>query len=257
MSRYLMRLSYDGTGFHGWQIQKQNRTVQLVLEQAFKDFCGEVTKVTGSGRTDTGVHALAQSAHFDYAGTATPEQMRKGLRRFLPDDIQILSITPVHPEFHARYDAYQRYYQYVITKNETPFNRLYQASFTRKKLRYDLMRQAAAHFIGEHDFTSFSRENPAVPDHVCTIITSEFTEHDDRYVYHICADRFLHNMVRRIVGSIVNIGHLQLEPAIVLDWLKQKESKQTIIYPAPAQGLYLVEVLYPDDKLNQNRSERE
>jgi tRNA pseudouridine38-40 synthase len=255
MPRYLMKLSYDGTNFLGWQVQKYNRTVQLVIEQALYDFCSIKTKVTGSGRTDTGVHALGQFTHFDYAGTATPEQMRKGLRRFLPDDVQIIEIREVQSDFHARYDAFERYYQYIITKCETPFNRLYQGSFPRKILRIDLMQKAAEYFLGENDFTSFSRMNPAIPDHVCNVKISEFQEFDDRIVYNIRADRFLHNMVRRIVGAMVNIGHLQLDPSIVLRWLEQKQSRQTTIYPAPSQGLYLMDVSYPPEKLTKQQIE--
>lgn len=250
MTRFVMKLSYDGTCFLGWQTQKQNRTVQLVVEKALTEFCGHKTKVTGSGRTDTGVHALGQHCHFDYNGNAAPDQIRRGLRRFLPDDVQIISIAKTAPDFHARYDAYERCYQYIISTRETPFNRLYQGSFTRKKLRIDIMQQAASYFLGTHDFTSFSKDNPAVPDHVCTVNVSEFEINDDRYVYTIRADRFLHNMVRRIVGAIVNIGHLQLDPSIVTTWLEQKQARQTIIYPAPPQGLYLVDVSYPPEKIN-------
>ena len=122
-------------------------------------------------------------------------------------------------------------------------------SFIRKQIRIKIMQKASEFFLGEHDFTSFSKMNPSIPDHVCNVKMSKFDIYDDRYVYTIRADRFLHNMVRRIVGSLVNIGHLQLEPSIVQEWLKQKKSKQTIIFPAPAQGLYLVDVLYPDCKI--------
>lgn len=249
MPRFLIKLSYDGTGFYGWQIQKQNRTVQYVMQKALFEYCGERIKVTGSGRTDTGVHALGQYAHFDYHGNANPEQIRKGLRRYLPEDIQILNVFDVGSAFHARYDAYERCYKYIITKNPTPFNRLYQASFPRKKIRIELMQEASGFFIGKHDFTSFSKDNPAIPDHVCTITESAFEINKDSYIYTIRADRFLHNMVRRIVGFMVNISHMELEPDTVINILKQKQAKQTLIFPAPPQGLYLAEVLYPSDKL--------
>lgn len=249
VKRYAIKIAYDGTNFMGWQKQKQQRTVQLALEKALLDFSGVKTSVTGSGRTDSGVHALGQFAHFDYQGTATPAQMQRGLRRFLPDDIQIVKIYHASPDFHARYDAYERCYEYFISKKETPFNRLYMGSFSRKKLNFDAMQEAAKYFLGTHDFSSFSKDNPAVPDHVCEIKQSFFKEYDECYVYHINATRFLHNMVRRIVGSIVNISHLDLEPTIIFDWFEQKNPKQTIIYPAPPQGLYLVNVLYPESKL--------
>jgi len=249
MTRYVMKIAYDGTGYFGWQVQHQQRTVQHTIEKALLEFCGKKTSLTGSGRTDTGVHALCQYAHFNYKGNASPEQMRKGLRRFLPDDIQILSIYKTTPDFHARYDAYERCYQYIIAKAETPFNRLYQGSFPKKKISLDLLQKAAPYFLGEHDFSSFSKLNPAVPDHVCSVYQSDFAVHEDYYTYTIRANRFLHNMVRRIVGALVNVSHLELEPTIIFEWLAQKQARQTIIFPAPPQGLYLADVLYPKDKI--------
>lgn len=249
LKRYALKIAYDGTNFMGWQKQKQQRTVQYALEKALTDFSGTKTIVTGSGRTDAGVHALGQFAHFDYSGSASPLQMLKGLRRFLPDDIQIVNIYHATADFHARYDAFQRCYEYRIAKKETPFNRLYMGSFPRKRLDVSIMQAATKYFLGEHDFSSFSKDNPAVPDHVCDIKESYLVEHEDFYVYHISATRFLHNMVRRIVGSLVNISHMNLEPTIVLDWLAQQDPKQTVIYPAPPQGLYLVSVLYPVGKI--------
>jgi tRNA pseudouridine38-40 synthase len=251
MPRFLMKLSYDGTNFLGWQVQKQNRTVQLILDNALSEFCGYRVKATGSGRTDTGVHALGQHAHFDYNGNATPEQIKRGLRRHLPDDVQILSIHHTTTDFHARYDAYERHYQYIISLIPTPFNRLYTGSFPRKKLRPDYMSEVSRYFTGEHDFTSFSKDNPAVPDHVCTVKESRLEIAEDTLIFTIVADRFLHNMVRRIVGAMVSVGHHQLEPSIILKWLDEKQSRQTMIFPAPPQGLYLMDVKYPENKIIQ------
>lgn len=255
MPKFVMIVSYDGSGFYGWQIQRHQRTVQSALEQAFYDFCGIKTAVTGSGRTDSGVHALRQYAHLNYDGNANPEQLRKGLRRHLPDDIQIIRILPVSESFHARYDAFQRCYRYTITKQQTPFNRLYQSYFPRKKLRIELMQKAAPFFLGKHDFSSFSKSNIAVPDHVCDVKMSEFEIRKDSYIYTIKADRFLHNMVRRIMGAMVSISHHELDPEIINTWFAQKEPKQTLIYPAPPQGLYLVDVKYPKEKLNPSEIE--
>jgi tRNA pseudouridine38-40 synthase len=249
MNRYVMKLAYDGTRFYGWQVQHQERTVQHVIELALSEFCGKKTSVTGSGRTDAGVHALGQYAHFNYKGNASPEQIRKGVRRFLPDDIQVLQIYKTTPDFHARYDAYERCYQYIIAKTESPFNRLYQGYFPKKKINPVAMQVAAQKFLGEHDFSSFSKLNPAVPDHVCSIYESSLKVHEDYYVYSIRANRFLHNMVRRIVGALVNVSHMNLDPTIILTWLEQKQARQTIIFPAPPQGLYLTDVLYPENKI--------
>jgi tRNA pseudouridine38-40 synthase len=244
-----MKLAYDGTNFLGWQVQKQQRTVQYVVEQALSEFSGRRTVLTGSGRTDAGVHATGQHAHFNYQGSANPEQIRKGLKRYLPDDIQVVNIVPVCSDFHARYDAMERCYRYIIAIRETPFNRLYQGSFPRKQIKVELMQKAAPYFLGQHDFSSFSKDNPNVPDHVCHIRHSDFEIREDCCIFTIRADRFLHNMVRRIVGALVNIGHLNLDPAIILTWLEQKQSRQTIIFPAPPNGLYLHDVIYPPDKI--------
>ncbi len=249
MTRYVMKIAYDGTNYFGWQVQHHQITIQRTIENALSEFCGKKTSLTASGRTDTGVHARGQYAHFNYKGSADPEQIRKGIRRYLPDDIKIIKIYQTTPDFHARYDAYERCYQYLIAKEETPFNRLYQGSFPRKKINLEAMQTAARYFLGEHDFSSFSKLNPAVPDHVCSIYQSDFEAQADYYIYTIRANRFLHNMVRRIVGSLVNISHLELDPAIINQWLEEKQARQTIIFPAPPQGLYLVDVFYPKDKL--------
>jgi tRNA pseudouridine38-40 synthase len=244
-----MKLAYDGTRYHGWQIQPQKRTVQKSLQYALMRFAHKRIEVTGSGRTDTGVHAKGQAVHFDYTGSASPDQVRLGLRKYLPDDIQVISIVQVKDDFHARYDACLRHYQYLIAKSETPFNRFYMGSFPRKKITYTAMQTAATHFIGEYDFSSFSKPNPAVPDHVCQVTQSMFEEREDHYIYTIKATRFLHNMVRRIVGSMINISHLELSPEIIRQWLEERNPRQTIIYPAPPQGLYLMDVTYPVEKL--------
>lgn len=245
-----MKLCYDGTKYMGWQIQRHPNTVQARLQKALYDFSGTKTNVVGSGRTDTGVHALAQYAHFDYNGTANPEQMRKGLRKYLPDDIQIIKIQSVSNEFHARYDACERHYRYIISKNHNPFNRFYQGNFHKLTLNQDILFKIAPYFLGKHDFSTFCRLNPSVQDRVCNVVYSEFQETDDSYLYDIKANRFLHNMVRRIVGAMVSISHHKLDPEIVSYWLNQKQPKQTLIFPAPPQGLYLVDVRYPCEKID-------
>ncbi len=249
MQRFAIQIAYDGTDYFGWQVQKRLRTVQSVMEKGLSEFCGSRTRITGAGRTDTGVHALNMTAHFDYKGSAHPEQIRKGLRRFLPPDIQIIRVIPVTSDFHARYDAMERHYKYHIALEETPFNRLYTGYFPRKRIRSELIRTAASYFLGPHDFSSFSRENPAVPDHICEIHQSDLAVQDDCLIYSIRADRFLHHMVRRMVGAMVSISHFEMDPGIIATWLAQKQSRQTMIFPAPAQGLFLVEVIYPPDKL--------
>ncbi len=249
MQRYLIKLSYDGTNFSGWQKQLHKRTVQEELEKALTLFAKTAVKVTGSGRTDTGVHALGQSAHVDYSGSANADQLLKGLSRLLPPDIALLRIFPVGPDFHARYDAFERHYLYKIAKAKSPFMRFYYGYFPHKHIHPDKIRQSLPYFLGKHDFSSFCKHNPDIPDRICEVKEILFTGHEEYYELSIRADRFLHNMVRRIIGALVNISHLNLEPKIISAWLKEKNPRQKIIFTAPPQGLYLADVLYPPAKI--------
>jgi len=251
--RYLVQLCYDGTNFQGWQKQASGRTVQAVMEQVVEQFACIPVPVIASGRTDTGVHALAQYAHFDYTGNMTREQLLKAFNRWLPDDIKVIRITTVAPDFSARYQAYERAYKYLLTRQRTPFNRLYSAHVPWCRLHLAPMQEAARLLLGTHNFSSFGRMNPAVPNHVCEIKEFSITETDDSFTFIVRADRFLHNMVRRMVGTLINISHFGL-PADTIDKLFRDECpRQNLVFTAPAAGLYLVDVKYPADLLDWNR----
>ncbi len=245
MARYLLKIAYDGSGYYGWQKQWISPTVQEIIEGLLSKIARETIFITGSGRTDSGVHALAQYAHFDFQVNMTPEQIRLALNSKLPSDIMIDQVLLVPDEFHARFDAYERSYIYRICKVRTPFNRLYYSSFPRKKINTELILPCLKYFEGVHDFTSFSKPNPDVPNRVCDIKSISWEEFEDSYVFKITADRFLHNMVRRIVGCLINISHKKLNPAIVKELIEQQDSNQRFIPTAPSNGLYLSEVKYP------------
>lgn len=251
MPRYLMQISYDGTRYHGWQKQQNGLAIQEVLETTMLRFCECHIPLTAAGRTDTGVHALAQYAHFDYSGSMQPQQMLLAFRRYLPYDIKVNSIQRVSPSLSARYQAYQRSYRYILAKERTPFNRLYTGFLPHIKPSLAPMQTAAKLLMGSHDFSSFGRANPEIPNHVCDIQLLDITETEDSFIFHITADRFLHNMVRRIVGTLANIAHFSLETAIINAILQDACPRQNIVTTAPASGLYLIDVKYPGKYLDE------
>jgi len=248
--RYLIKLEYDGTDFIGWQKQKQGRSIQVIMEKALARFTGKDTPIVAAGRTDAGVHALGQYAHFDYDGKMPPHKMLPAFRRWLPEDIRVTQITAVGEELSARYQAYERSYQYILTRMRTPFNR-YRAGFIpHLKIHTPAMLRAAPHFLGKHDFSSFGRLNPEVPNHSCEIKELSIIEDGYDIIFTLRADRFLHNMVRRIVGTLVNISHFDLPGTRVDELLNECNPKQTLVFTAPACGLYLIDVKYPADLLD-------
>jgi tRNA pseudouridine38-40 synthase len=246
MKRFLMQLSYDGTFFSGWQTQPQVRTVQQVLEPTLSKIAKQTTPIVGSGRTDAGVHALNQYAHFDFPISMQPKQIVAALNSLLPEDILIKQIWEVPADFHARYDASKRTYLYIITKKRTPFNRFYQSYFPKKNLNISIIDQAAQLFLGKHDFTAFSKFNPDVKTQICEIYNFNCYENTDTITLQIEANRFLHNMVRRVVGTLVNISHKEQEISIITELLAARSPQSNLISTAPPQGLYLQNVEYPN-----------
>jgi len=251
MARYLMKLCYDGTGYHGWQKQHNGISIQAVLEDALQCFAKTNIPIIAAGRTDAGVHAMAQYAHFDYDGSMQPYQMLLAFRRYLPTDIKVLEISKVSPQLSARYQAYERSYKYILAKQRTPFNRNYSGFLPTIKLELAPMQAAAKHLLGTHDFSSFGRANPEVPNRICDVKLLEISETEDSFIFHIIADRFLHNMVRRIVGTLANISHFGLPPATIDAILSDACPRQNLVTTAPASGLYLIDVKYPASLLDE------
>lgn len=243
-----MKMMYDGSSFHGWQIQNNARTVQEVLERGLMEMSGYKIEVCGSGRTDTGVHALAQTAHFDYEGSMQAYQMVLALRNLLPDELRVYEVLPVADDFHARYDACERHYHYLLAKDKNPFTRNFRGFIPHQNIQLVRMQPATEYFLGSHDFSSFSRANPSVPNRICNVKELSITEYEDHYLFSIRADRFLHNMVRRIVGSLISVSHKNLSPDHITMWFDQACPRQNLVFTAPASGLYLVNVLYNECK---------
>ncbi len=245
MKRYAIQIVYDGSKFFGWQKQVSPLTVQQSVENALELVAKQKILLTGSGRTDSGVHATCQMAHFDFPINMTTEQIRLAVRSKCPFSIDILHAWEVAPDFHARFDAVKRTYNYILAKNPNPFFRDFRSYIPRHDIKMELINQITPLLLGSHDFTSFSKPNPEVKNHICNIESISFKEFNDFYLFEISANRFLHNMVRRIIGALVSISHKKLPPDIILQWIDEKKQNQKNFFTAPPYGLYLTDVVYP------------
>ncbi len=244
MQRIVIQISYDGSDFSGWQIQKSVRTVQGTIERAISEIAKTDIKITGSGRTDSGVHALRQYAHFDFPIDMTEKQIKLALRTKFPNDIGINEVYKVKDDFHARYDAIKRTYKYFIATTKTPFNRRFTSYFSRFDLNLDRIKRCLPYFLGKHDFTSFSKFNPDINNYICNIKIFRVTKKDERIIFTISANRFLHHMVRRIIGTILNIVNNEKKGFVIKSLFKNKTPNDKLITTAPAQGLFLTDVKY-------------
>jgi tRNA pseudouridine38-40 synthase len=247
MRRLKIELSYDGTEYHGWQVQPGLPTIQGTLEQIFGSIEGSAVHVAGSGRTDAGVHALAQVASIDMANPIPLDNLRRAANRLLPADIRILDIRETMPDFHARFDAKRKTYEYRIFRSEIcpPFERRYVTHHPYPLCEEDMI-SAAPLFEGEHDFTAFAasdeRDELGVSK-VRTVFCSKVSRAPDRLIYRVTGSGFLKHMVRNIVGVLIEVGKGNVDRAGVLTRLEPCSG----IAPgptAPARGLFLVSVEY-------------
>lgn len=252
LQRYFIQLSYNGTAYHGWQVQENTLvTVQQVLNEMLSRLLNESISIMGCGRTDTGVHASDFYAHFDTARLELKENPDWWIFKFnnaLPGDIAIHRIIPVHPRANVRFDALSRTYKYIISRKKDPFllNRAY---YYYGDLDVEAMRQAANVLFEYVDFSAFARSNTQTYTNNCTIYKAEWEEKEDTLIFTISANRFLRNMVRAIVGTLLKVGKGK---ASVDDFRKIIESKNRSKagLSVLACGLYLVNVEYPLGLLN-------
>jgi tRNA pseudouridine38-40 synthase len=244
--RYFIQLSYDGTNYHGWQLQPNAIGVQEVLNKALSTILREPIETLGCGRTDTGVHAKEFFAHFDSEymvhGPSSMVNSVRSINSVLPHDIAIKNIIPVHADAHARFDATLRSYQYHIHFNKDPFKHGY-SWLLRDEPDLELMNQAAKIIMEHTDFSCFSKSNTQVKTNNCKISCAEWIITDSGIVFHISADRFLRNMVRAIVGTLIMVGKKEIEPEAVRDIIESK-NRRNAGTSVPACGLYLTEVRY-------------
>lgn len=245
--RYFIYLAYDGANYHGWQIQPNGISVQECLMKALATFLRREIEVIGAGRTDAGVHATLMVAHFDFEGDALDvELVADKLNRLLPPDISAYQVRRVKSDAHARFDATARTYKYYITTSKNPFNRQYRCRI-HGNLDFKRMNEAAQELFGYSDFTSFSKLHTDVRTNICRITMAEWTQVDEAtWVFTIRADRFLRNMVRAIVGTLLEVGRGKMT---VQDFKQviELQDRGKAGTSAPGQALFLVNVEYPEN----------
>jgi len=249
--RFFIELAYDGTNYHGWQIQQNAVSVQEVLNENLSVILREPIETTGCGRTDTGVHAKEFFAHFDVEGESIDHgpwtmdengNVLRSINAILPNDIAIKKIFPVAADAHARFDARLRSYEYHIHFNKDPFKKGYSWEL-RDQPDIGLMNKAAKVIMEFTDFSCFSKSNTQVKTNICKISKAEWVATDDGIVFHISADRFLRNMVRAIVGTLLMVGKKEIEPEAVRRIIESK-NRSNAGMSVPACGLYLTEVKF-------------
>ena len=244
--RYFIELAYDGTDFHGWQIQPNGISVQGVLQDALSLMLRQNISVTGAGRTDTGVHATYYVAHFDTVKELKNISALIGrLNRYLGRSVAIFSITPVIETAHARFDAIERSYEYHVILSKNPFLDKFST-----KLNYtpdwNLMNICCRKLIGTHDFTSFSKLHTDVKTNICRVYNAYWEFQDtDRAVFNISADRFLRNMVRAITGTLLDVGRGKITEEDFSQIFVAKNRNRAGM-SMPPQGLFLTNIKYPD-----------
>ena len=254
--RYFIELSFNGGNYHGWQIQPNAVGVQEVLNKGLSVILRQPVDTTGCGRTDTGVHARQFFAHFDVegqsmvdgqwsideAGKKATETFLRSINAILPKDIAVKNIFPVPNVAHARFDATLRTYEYHIHFNKDPFKNGFSWEL-RDKPDLDPMNKAAQIIMQYHDFSCFSKSNTQVKTNICNITKAEWTEKEEGIVFIISADRFLRNMVRAIVGTLLMVGKHEIKPDDIAEILESK-NRSNAGTSVPACGLYLTEVKY-------------
>ena len=242
--RFFIKFSFFGKHYHGWQIQPKAMTVQQVLQQALSTLLREPIAVVGAGRTDSGVHAQEMYAHFDTNNPLPPDLVAK-LNSFLPIDIAIDSIYVVTPEAHARFSAISRTYQYHISTQKDVFNYNYSLSFSLP-LNVALMNEAAHILYYYTDFQCFSKTHTDVKTFLCKVYQAYWQQIGHELVFTITADRFLRNMVRAIVGTLIEVGKERLSLTDFEDIIIGKNRSKAGA-SVPASGLFLTRIEYPED----------
>lgn len=243
--RYALELAYRGTNYHGWQIQPNASSVQEEIEKRLSQLMGNIpVSLVGCGRTDTGVHASYYVLHFDVDKALDVSQLIYKLNKMLPDDISIFSAREVTLEFHARFSALSRTYHYFIHQKKDPFS--LDSLHVVSKLDFDAMNRAANYLLGTQDFTSFSKLHTDVKTNICTVSEAKWEQITaDTWCFEIKADRFLRNMVRAVVGTLLEVGYGNLQESELLTIIESKDRGKAKL-SVPAQGLFLVDVQYPD-----------
>lgn len=241
--RYFIRLSYDGTGYHGWQVQPNGNTVQAELQKALAVILREDTPVVGAGRTDTGVHARVMVAHFEHGGIDDCRQLAYRLNRLLPRDIAVSSVEPVADGMHARFSAVSRTYHYYIHTRKDPFQRAYSCEL-HYQLDFELMNRAAAMLLEYDDFGAFCKSHADVKTTLCKVTSAGWHRTSPgSWYFEITANRFLRNMVRAVVGTLIEVGRHRMtleEFRGVVEGRRRTEAGESM----PGNALFLEDIKY-------------
>lgn len=243
MNRYFLKLAYKGTHYHGWQIQPNAISVQEILEKALSVILKQTISIVAAGRTDAGVHAKLMYAHFNLTEKIETVYLVQKLNSFLPKDIVIFDLLQVHQEAHARFDATSRTYHYYINQIKDPFQQDL-SWFYNQKLDINLMNQASEILFEYTDFECFSKLHTDVNTFNCKITEALWFKTENGLVFKITADRFLRNMVRAIVGTLVNVGQKKCNLQEFHEIIKSK-NRNNAGFSVPAHGLFLTDIQYP------------
>lgn len=241
--RYFVWFSYDGTAYHGWQIQPNGNSVQEELQRALSTLLREDISVTGAGRTDAGVHARQMVAHFDFSKDIEPEQLAYKLNRILPCDIAVDRVELVSDDMHARFSAISRTYHYYIHTKKDPFNRAFSTEL-HYKLDFDKMNEAGRILMSYDDFGAFCKSHTDVKTTLCHVTKAEWIQTGETsWYFEITANRFLRNMVRAVVGTLIDVGRGRLtldEFRKVIEGKRRTEAGESM----PANALFLENIVY-------------
>jgi len=240
--RFFIELSYKGTNYHGWQVQPNANTIQAEINKALNTILNAKIEVMGAGRTDAGVHAKQMFAHFDYHSPFDVHQIIIKLNSFLPNDIAIRTIFQVDDEASTRFDALSREYHYNIVQEKSPFKTT--AYFVHRPLDAKAMNLACEHILGKQDFTSFSKANTQTFTNNCNVMSANWEWKDGELIFTIKADRFLRNMVRAIVGTMLEVGIGKIKSDDVKDIIAKKDRCKAGT-SVPAHALFLSKIEYP------------
>lgn len=254
MQRYFIKFSYDGTNYHGWQIQPNGISVQEVLEKALSTLLRTKMSVTGAGRTDAGVHARLMVAHFDWEAPIDGQQLAYKLNRMLPRDVSVISVEAVENELHARFSATSRTYHYYMHHGRNPFSRAYSCEMPYE-LDFERMNEAAKYLVGERDFKCFCKAGGDNKTTICNLTEARWqrcnteiaiheAEKAEEWCFVITANRFLRNMVRAVVGTLVEVGRGRItidEFRKIVDNGTRSDAGESM----PGNALFLWDVTYP------------
>ena len=243
--RYFIEIAYKGTDFHGWQQQPNAMSVQEHIQKGLSKILGTNTTIVGAGRTDTGVHANQMYAHFDTQKELNKKDFAYRLNSVIPESIFIKQILKVSATAHARFDAISRSYEYHIHLANNPFLLETTQQFYQKKFNIDKMNQAAKILLDHTNFKAFSKSRTDVKTYECNLTTAKWEQKEEQLVFYITANRFLRNMVRAIVGTLLEVGEGKLSiPQFKKVIQEQKRSKAGV--SVPAKGLFLTDIKYPE-----------